>query len=97
MIASLRGPDFPISAHGRGNAYISFCLLVYKQKNKQTNSQKKAAVLFSTVGYFMESDSPEWHSAFYYRDEIEENVNTENIDNFKSANKFQTGLTPNGV
>jgi len=41
MIASLRGPDFPISAHGRGNAYISFCLLVYKQKNKQTNSQKK--------------------------------------------------------
>lgn len=45
----------------------------------------------------MESDSPEWHSEFYYRDEIEENVNTQIIDNFKSANKFQTGLTSNGV
>lgn len=71
-------------------------LFTNKKTNKQTH-KKKAAVLFSTVGYFMESDSPEWHSAFYYRDEIEENVNTENIDNFKSANKFQTGLTPNGV
>lgn len=38
MTGSLRGPDFPISAHC--NAYISFCLLVYKQ-NKQTNKKKQ--------------------------------------------------------
>lgn len=74
-----------------------FVFLFTKKKKQQQTHKKKAAVLFSTVGYFMESDSPERHSAFYYRDEIEENVNTENIDNFKSANKFQTGLTPNGV
>lgn len=48
MIASLRGPDFRISAHGRGNAYISFCLLVYRKK-KQTNKLTKKKQLSSSL------------------------------------------------
>ncbi|KAL9978606.1 hypothetical protein ACROYT_G016142 [Oculina patagonica] len=37
----------------------------------------------------MESDSPEWHSEseFYYPDEVDENVNTENIDKCKQVNE----------
>ncbi|KAL9978613.1 hypothetical protein ACROYT_G016149 [Oculina patagonica] len=37
--------------------------------------------------YFMESDSPEWHSEseFYYPDEVDENVSTENIDKCKQV------------
>ena len=42
----------------------------------------------------MESDKPKRHSEskFYYPDEKDENVNTENIlvGNFRFANKFQT-------
>ena len=30
LIGSLRGPDFPISAHGHANAYVSFSPFVYK-------------------------------------------------------------------
>ena len=30
LIGCLRGPDFPISAHGHGNAYVSFRPFVYK-------------------------------------------------------------------
>ena len=35
----------------------------------------------------MKPDSPEWHSEseFYYRDEQDENVNTENIDKQEQA------------
>ena len=29
MIGSLRGRDFPISAQGYGNAYVSFCPFVW--------------------------------------------------------------------
>ena len=77
-------------------------------KKKKKKKKKKTTVFFSTVGYFMESDSPEWHSEseFYYpyeinenvtlktwtiisnlkfeiENEIDENVNAENVDNFK--------------
>ena len=30
LIGSLRGPDFPISAHGHGNASLTFCPFVYR-------------------------------------------------------------------
>ena len=30
LIGSLRVPDFPISAHGHGNAYVSSCPFAYK-------------------------------------------------------------------
>ena len=30
LIGSLHGSDFPISAHGHGNGYVSFCPFIYK-------------------------------------------------------------------
>ena len=39
--------------------------------------------------YFMESDSPEWHSEseFYYPEDIDESVNTENINKQEQVTK----------
>ena len=88
---SFRGPDFPISAHRHGDDYfsfLSFCLQSLSWKKKLKKKKKKRTVVFySTVGYFMKPDSPEWHSEseFYYRDEQDENVNTENIDKQEQA------------
>ena len=36
LIGSLRGPYFPICAHGHGNAYVSFSPFVYKAISVQT-------------------------------------------------------------
>ena len=38
---------------------------------KKKKKKKRIVVFYSTVGYFMKSDSPEWHSEseFYYPDE----------------------------
>ena len=73
-MGSFRGPDFPISAHRHGDDYLSFLSFFLKSlswKKKKKKKKKRTVVFYSTVGYFMKSDSPEWHSEseFYYPDE----------------------------
>ena len=46
LLVSLRGPDFPISAHGHGNAYVSFCPFVYKAFFKKI--KKKTSCLIGS-------------------------------------------------
>ena len=56
LVGSLRGPDFPISAHGHGNASGGFCPLVYKvffQEKKidlRVRKNKKYHTLFAGLG-----------------------------------------------
>ena len=47
----------------------------------------KFKLLKSKTRFFMDSNSPEWHSEseFYYPDEMDENVNTGNTDKQEQA------------